>query len=363
MFSMLLTSLSSYTNLAAPMPAAPPASPSQPNKSSSKFGFVPNKELIKLNPCQIALETFQAFLNNLEMEQIATVLTVNTQLAASTDWHSYIELLTPMAIGLANQLQLTSPGMRQLVNALSKYVASPHDGQRVAAVGLYSRLVPLKPCGELASCLMLHLGAALSDPNAVVRGLSLQGMGYVGQLGEHESPRYSEMAIQALLKGVDDTVGECLINVPLESMRGLSRILQALPSDRVEPFHVSLAIRIRPFFGSYSMEMREAAIILFGDLCESKHDDGSSSPTSSMEALREQLFANLFPLLLHLSESEPAIASACKGTLRRVCRLLRAVRVNEIAQQQLVSDADQQRPLNYSNFVVDFVKVIVSMRG
>ncbi|EDW00462.1 maestro heat-like repeat-containing protein family member 1 [Drosophila grimshawi] len=358
-FSMLLTSLSSYTNLAAPMsPLAPPASPNQPNKASSKFGFVPNKELTKLNPCQIALETFQAFLNNLEMEQIATVLTINPQLAASTDWHSYIELLTPMAIGMANQLQLSSPSMRQLVNALSKYVASPYDGQRVAAVGFYSRLVPLKPSGELVSLIMLHLSAALSDPNPVVRGLSLQGMGYVGQLGEHESSRFSELAIQALLKGVDDNVGDCLINIPLESMRGLSRILQALPSERVEPFHVSLAIRIRPFFGSYSMEMREAAIILFGDLCESKHDDGSSSPTSSMEALREQLFANLFPLLLHMSEIEPAIVTACKSTLRRVCQLLRAVRVNEIAQQHLSNDADQLNQLNYSSFVVDFVKVI-----
>lgn len=364
MFTMLLTSLSSYTNLAAPMPTAVPSgSPTQPGKSSSKFGFVPNKELVKLNPCQIALETFQAFLNNLEMEQIATVLTVNTQLASSSDWHSYIELLTPMAIGLANQLQLSSVAMRQLINSLAKYVASPHDGQRVAAVGLFSRLVPLKPSGELASTIMLHLGGALSDPNAVVRGLSLQGMGYVGQLGEHETQRYSEVAIQALLKGVDDTVGDCLINIPLESMRGLSRILQALPSDRVESFHVSLAIRIRPFFGSYSMEMREAAIILFGDLCESKHDDGSSSPTSSMEALREQLLANLFPLLLHLSESEQAIASACKGTLRRVCRLLRAVRVSEMAQQQLLSDAELQQPLQYSSFIVDFVKAIVSQEG
>ncbi|ALC48518.1 c11.1 [Drosophila busckii] len=353
-FSMLLTSLSSYINLGAPMPSilAAPSSPNQPVKAATKFGFVPNKELVKLNPCQIALETFQAFLNNLEMEQIATVLTVNTQLASSSDWQSYIELLTPMAIGLVHQLQLHSPAMRQLVNALSKYVASPHDAQRVAAVGLYSRLVPLKPGGELASTIMLHLGGALSDPNAVVRGLSLQGMGYVGQLTEHESARYTEVAIQALLKGVDDTVGDCLINIPLESMRGLSRILQALPSERVEPFHVSLAIRIRPFFGNYSMEMREAAIILFGDLCESKHDDGNSSPTSSMEALREQLLANLFPLLLHLSESELAVASACRHTLLRVCRLLRAVRVNELAQQL------QNEQLYYNSFVVEFVKTI-----
>lgn len=362
---MLLTSLSSYTNLAAPNPVNASLSPSQTQQTGkSKFGFVPNKDLIKLNPCQIALETFQAFLTNLEMEQIASVLSVNAQLASSADWHSYIELLTPMAIGLGQQLQLGSPQMRQLVNSLSKYVASPHDGQRVAAVGLFSRLVPLKPSGELAASILLHLGAALSDPNAVVRGLSIQGMGYVGHLGEMEAKRYSETAISALLKGVDDPVGDCrLINIPLESMRGLSGILRALPSERIESFHVSLAIRIRPFLGNYALEMREAAIQLFGDLCEggsSGSGSNCSSPTttSSMEALKEQLVANLFPLLLHLSESEAVIVAACRGTLQRVCRLLPAPRVIEMAEQQLGEERGAR--LNYGSFVLDFVKLIVS---
>ncbi|KAH8303311.1 hypothetical protein KR059_006711 [Drosophila kikkawai] len=363
MFSMLLTSLSSYTNLAAPNPVmAASASPSTTQPAGkSKFGFVPNKELIKLNPCQIALETFQAFLTNLEMEQIASVLSVNAQLASSPDWHSYIELLTPMAIGLGQQLQLGSPQMRLLVASLSKYVASPHDGQRVAAVGLFSRLVPLKPTGELAATILLHLGAALSDPNAVVRGLSIQGMGYVGHLSEMEAKRYSETAISALLKGVDDPVGDCrLINIPLESMRGLSGILRALPSERIESFHVSLAIRIRPFLGNYALEMREAAIQLFGDLCEGESEGGgSSSPTttSSMEALKEQLLANLFPLLLHLSEAEAVIVTACRGTLQRVCRLLPAPRVLDMAEQQLGGEERGVR-LNYASFVVDFVKLI-----
>ncbi|KAH8300821.1 hypothetical protein KR018_005563, partial [Drosophila ironensis] len=357
MFSVLLTSLSSYTNLAAPnSPPHVASAGNQQQTGKAKFGFVPNKELVKLNPCQIALEAFQGFLTNLEMDQIAGVLTVNSQLASSADWHSYIELLTPMAIGLGQQLQLSSPQMRQLVNSLSKYVASPHDGQRVAAVGLFSRLVPLKPSGELAASILSHLGAALSDPNAVVRGLSIQGMGYVGQLSEKDAKRYSETAIGALLKGVDDPLGDCLINIPLESMRGLSGILRALPSERVESFHVSLAIRIRPFLGNYALEMREAAIQLFGDLCEGKHDDGSSSPTSSMEALREQLVANLFPLLLHLSESEPAIVAACRGTLQSVCRLLRAPQVAEMAQLQLGEEKGHQ--LNYGSFVLDFVKLI-----
>jgi len=116
--------------------------------------------------------------------------------------------------------------------------------------------------------------------------------------------------------------------------------------------------RIRPFLGNYALEMREAAIQLFGDICEGKHDDGSSSPTSSMEALREQLVANLFPLLLHLSESEAAIVSACRGTLQRVCRLLAAPKVAEMAQQQLGEERGHQ--LNYSSFVLEFVKMIVS---
>lgn len=359
LFTMLITSLACYTNLAAPMNtgirSGSPTMGSSSSVTKSKFGFVPNKETVKLNPCQIVLETFQKFLNNLEMEQISTVLTVHTHLASSKDLKNYIELLTPMAIGLSNQIEINSNQMKHVVTTLSKYVASPYDGQRVAAVGLFSRFVPLVPCGEVSSIVMNHLTSALSDPNAIVRGLSIQGMGYVGLLTEEDIEKYDEIAITALLKGIDDTVSECLINIPLESMRGLSRILQNLPSDRVESFHVSLAIRIRPFFGSYSLEIREAAIILFGDLCESKMslNDGTNSPNNN-EALKEQLIANLFPLLLHLSEGEATIIRACKVTLRKVCSLMHSLKINDMAQRHLL-DYGQ---LNYSNFVVDFVKVI-----
>lgn len=359
-FSMLLTSLATYTNLAPPMLVAKASpttgkTPTLPS-SKSKFGFIPNKESIKLNPCQIVLETFQAFLKNLEMEQISTVLTVCNNLSTSTDLKNFIELLTPMAIGVSNQFSIGSSSMKQIITSLSKYVSSPYDGQRIASIGLYSKLVPLRPCGEISSVIMLHLSSALSDPNPVVRGLSIQGLGYVGYLTEHDIDKYTETAITALLKGIDDTNSDCLINIPLESKRGLSRILQMLPSDRVESFHVSLAIRIRPFFGSNSIEIREAAIILFGDLCESKMgiNDGSMTPNYSSEALKEQLFANFFPLILHLSESEPTVVRACKVTLRKVSALLNAPRVNEMAQKHLIEHGQ----LNYNVFILDFVKVI-----
>lgn len=169
---MFLTSLATYTNLAPPM--VPSKSP--PNKGSgqsgkAKFGFIPNKDSIKMNPCLIVLETFQSFLKNLEMDQISAVLTVCPVLATSTELNNFIEILTPMAIGLVNQLGINSTSIKHVVTCLSKYVSSPYDAQRIAAVGIFSQLIPLKPNGEIASVIMLHLSAALGKMMICLKGL------------------------------------------------------------------------------------------------------------------------------------------------------------------------------------------------
>lgn len=162
LFCMYLTSLATYTNLAPPMvPSKSPPSKGGGNSGKAKFGFIPNKDSIKMNPCLIVLEAFQSFLKNLEMEQISAVLTVCPVLATSTELNNFIEILTPMAIGLVNQLGINSTSIKNVVTCLSKYVSSPYDSQRIAAVGVYSQLIPLKPSGEIASVIMLHLSAAL----------------------------------------------------------------------------------------------------------------------------------------------------------------------------------------------------------
>lgn len=358
-FTMMLTTIATYTNLAPPMLSAKAMNSAKATNGSakSKFGFVPNKDAVKLNPCLIVLEAFRAFLNNLEMEQVVTALAQCPQLANSSDLSNFIEMLTPVAISLSDQFSINSSAMKQIVTSLTKYVSSPYDGQRIAAVGFFSQLVPLKPCGEISSVIMLHLSAALSDPNPIVRGLSIKGLSFVGSLTESDIDEYAELAITSLLKGIDDYNSECLINIPLESMRGLSRTLQTLPIHRVESFHISLSIRIRPFFENSSLEIRESAILLFGDLCESRvanMTSGDVSPTGSLEALKEQLFANLISLMLHLSESDRNIIRASKITLRKVCTLINAPKVNEMAQKHLIDHGQ----LNYDFFIIDFVKLI-----
>lgn len=191
-----------------------------------------------MNPCSVVLETFQAFLASTQMDQIAAVLTVCPNLATSTELNNFMELLSPMAVGLVNQLGITSSAMSQVIQALSKYISSPYDNQRIASVGLYSQVVPLKPSGEIASVIMLHLNSALGDPNALVRGFCVRGMAYVGNLTEHDVDKYSETSLSALLKGIDDHNPTCFINIPLESMKGLSRIVLALHKDKLESFQV-----------------------------------------------------------------------------------------------------------------------------
>lgn len=269
---------------------------------------------MKINPCQVVLDAFKAYLENIEMEQLAQVLSVHPHLASCTDLNKFMELLTPMASALVGQLGMTSTAMTHVVHAVAEKIASPYDSQRIAAVGLYSQIVPLKPSGELSAIIMQHLNSALGDSNPLVRGFCIRGMAYVGNLNEHDVDKYSEMSLTALLKGIDDNNTDCFINIPLESIRGLSRIVMSLQKDKLESFQVSLAIRIRPFFENTSTEIREAAILLFGDLCRIKTTDYGTrcmTPIETMtpvsEALREQIFQNFFSLFLHMSESDVQI--------------------------------------------------------
>lgn len=141
-----------------------------------------------------------------------------------------------------------------------------------------------------------------------------------------------------------------------------------------------MAIRLRPFFENLSSEIREAAVLLFGDLCRAKHEETVDSMMQMgrrehesdyqqqqpdnigehiPEALREQLLANFVTILLHMSELDAQIVRACKVTLRRVCTLLNAPLVNAMVQQHL----PEHGQLNYDVFVVDLLKLVVSLVG
>uniref|UniRef100_A0A182W5M5 Uncharacterized protein n=1 Tax=Anopheles minimus TaxID=112268 RepID=A0A182W5M5_9DIPT len=364
-FCMLLSTLASYitllppyTVLAQPSTAGNVTIP-KANRRGVKGMMGGGKDAaLKLSPCQMVLEAFQTFLDTLGMQQISLVLAVCPDLAASTDLNSFIEILTPLGVATASEVGINSALMRQIVTTMSQYVSSPYDTQRIASTGFYAHLVPLQPCGESASVIMLNLESSLNDPNPLVRGLSIRGMAYVCSLTRHDIDKYATMCLTSLLKGIEDYNEHCFINIPLDSMRGLSRVLQAIDPVKFEPFQVSSAIRIRPFFEKNSTELRESAILLFGDICGLKLKqvtiDGDEQHETISELLMEQLRANLCSLLLHLCEQNSMIARACKITLKNVCALLGTAKMNTLAQNHLLEHGQLQCPI----FLKDFVKLI-----
>uniref|UniRef100_A0A182QHL8 Uncharacterized protein n=1 Tax=Anopheles farauti TaxID=69004 RepID=A0A182QHL8_9DIPT len=363
-FCMLLSTLASYITLLPPYSVLgqPGAAGNVTIPKAGRRGIKGTttgsgtKDAAKLSPCQMVLEAFQTFLETLGMQQISLVLEVCPDLAASTDLNSFIEILTPLGVATASEVGINSALMRQIVTTMSRYVSSPYDTQRIASTGFYAHLVPLQPCGETASVIMLNLESSLNDPNPLVRGLSIRGMAYVCSLTRHDIDKYATMCLTSLLKGIEDYNKHCFINIPLDSMRGLSRVLQEIDPAKFEPFQVSSAIRIRPFFEKSSTELRESAILLFGDLCglKLKQDEQQNQQECVSESLMEQLRANLCALLLHLCEQNSMIARACKITLKNVCALLGTAKMNALAQNHLLEHGQLQCPI----FLKDFVKLI-----
>lgn len=313
-FGMLLTILATYTNTIPSM--TPPVqvevekikvpSSASKNNKGTRFSFIPNREVVKVNPALVVMNTFIKLMENLGMEQMKNTLEMFPQLVSSSDLNNFSEFLPTLAVATGNSFSMNSSSMKEIIQALSKYMSSPCDSHRIAAIGFYSQVVPLRPCGEISSVIMLHLTAALSDPNPLVRGFCIRGLAFVGALTQHDIEKYSELSLAALLKGIDDFNSNCFINIPLESLRGLSRVIDPIKKEKLDLFEVSLTIRIRPFFENQSIEIREAAILLFGDLCNQTRLKSNSKEIS--EALHEQLLTNLFPFLLHLGENESIIS-------------------------------------------------------
>lgn len=79
----------------------------------------------------------------------------------------------------------------------------------------------------------------------MVRGFAIRGLAYIGDLSEHDIDKHLETSLSALLKGIDDYNANCFINIPLESMRGLSRVLTTISGQKMDNFQVWTQLIVR----------------------------------------------------------------------------------------------------------------------
>lgn len=59
-----------YTTLACYIDAESPAYSPPTNKNQERFGFIPNRDAIKLSPAKITIQTFNAFLEQADCHKV-----------------------------------------------------------------------------------------------------------------------------------------------------------------------------------------------------------------------------------------------------------------------------------------------------
>lgn len=128
-FSMFLTTLAAYINtIPSLMPPVQvdvekikvPSSASK-NSKGTRFGFITNRDPVKINPAQIVVDTFIKFMDVLENENAKTVLQSFPQMASGTNLNNFMEFLTPLSVAIGQTFNINSSEMKEVIQDFSKY--------------------------------------------------------------------------------------------------------------------------------------------------------------------------------------------------------------------------------------------------
>jgi hypothetical protein len=114
-----------------------------------------------------------------------------------------------------------------------------------------------------------------------------------------------QAALAAFIKGVED---ESSPEVSLTALKGLAKLLPALPAHHVHHATATLGLKVRPFFESSSEDHRAASISVYGSLAIFAEGEHKTSYI-------DQCHSILVPLLLHSSSPHQDTRDACLSTL------------------------------------------------
>ncbi|KAF9411062.1 hypothetical protein HW555_010045 [Spodoptera exigua] len=279
-----------YTTLACYIDAESPAYSPPTNKTQERFGFIPNRDAIKLSPAKITVQTFNAFLEQADCPRS----------------------VFPVPEHRARRPVQYSPG------------AGPHPGRRAGAALCNNNPV-------LIETVLATLNTGWKDENDRVRATCLRGAANIAQLKPEHRNQALPAALAALSQGVDAQKTQTPSdNVPLAAIQGLSRLLTEL--DKIDQEFdrelLSISQKIRPFMNTECPQLREHSIKLFGIIVGRVRSD----------ALVDQGVSSLPCFLLHLCDKNPNVVRASKFTLKQVFKTFNVKKSNDFVQTHLLDE-------------------------
>lgn len=324
LFSVLYTTLACYIDAESPA-YAPPA-----NKTQERFGFVPNRESIKLSPGKITAHTFNAFLEQADCQKISEACS----LCLSIEHGDSSSTLLELAPILSGALSRYCPSqLARLVSRIAQYARYPLPPQRCAALSLLADLLNYR-CNEntiLIETVLATLNTGWKDQHERVRATCLRGAANIAQLRPEHRASALPAALAALSQGIDAQKSQSPTdNVPLAAIQGLSRLLIELESidKEYDREFVAISQKIRPYMNTDCAQLRENSIKLFGIIAGRIKSD----------ALVEQAISSLPCFLLHLCDKNSAVVRASKFTLKQVFKTFNVKKSNDLVQTHLLDE-------------------------
>ncbi|CAH0404602.1 unnamed protein product [Chilo suppressalis] len=318
-----------YTTLACYIEAEPPAYSLPANKTQERFGYIPNRDAIKLSPAKITVNTFNAFLERAGCQKVREACS----LCLSVEHGDSASTLVELAPILGGALSRECPQhLARLVSKAAGYARSPLPPQRAAALALLADLLNYR-CNEndvLIETVLATLNTGWKDESSRVRAACMRGAANVARLTPAHRARALPPALAALSHGVDAPYTLSVSdNVPLAAIQSLTRLLSETDEldKEFERELLSISQKIRPFMNTDCALLRESSIRLFGVIA------GRVS-----EPLIDQAIASLPCFLLHLCDVNPAVVRASKFTLKQIFKIFNVKKSNDLVQTHLLDE-------------------------
>ncbi|XP_069321694.1 maestro heat-like repeat family member 5 [Eulemur rufifrons] len=231
-------------------------------------------------------------------------------------WELFATIHTyPKGVGLLARAMVQNH-CRQIKAVLGQLLSSLHKSQqereRKAAMLILTEFLYSPALLEVLpkQAARTVLGRGLRDPSPEVRMLSLQGLGNI--LFQPDKGNLLRRQLPFFLEGFFQNSETVVVRI----MDTVSDVLHRLGSQGTGAQSLGVAINARSFFDDERDKIRAAAMALFGDLVAAMADGELSS-------LRTQVHQSMVPLLLHLKDECPAVATQAKFTFYRCAVLLR----------------------------------------
>lgn len=193
-FSILLVCIASYIGTVAPATSK--------SDKKEKYSYF-NRDMYKLYPAKVAVETFRLFLSCCQFEKMATSLLLISEADSYEDPNNLLEVINT----LVENVSLENPqSLSWLVACLGPYIRADLEPQRIVTVAFFTSLLRQGANDQnvLTENLLEMILDVQSDTSCQVRKLALQGLGFAAERLSFELiSRHCNPILSVLMNSLD----------------------------------------------------------------------------------------------------------------------------------------------------------------